>query len=30
MMDPNRKQINGAEKTQFLHEVALMEQFLPD
>jgi hypothetical protein len=30
MMDPNRKQMNAAEKTQFLHEVALLEQFLLD
>ena len=30
MMDPNRKRMNAAEKTQFLHEVALLEQFLSD
>jgi hypothetical protein len=30
MMDPKRKRMNAAEKTQFLHEVALLEQFLSD
>jgi hypothetical protein len=30
MMDPNRRQINYVEKTQFLHEVALLEQLLSD
>jgi hypothetical protein len=30
MMDLNRKQMNAAEKMQFLHEVALLEQFLSD